>query len=168
MISQTALRSGYHTANMVTQITSGQFESCDVSWHYTQPNAIPDANPDTTTALSNLATATGANRATVAALTKSLAEMNAVTKAEAEELRRMIHSGHIDPFSAQTQHGSATVARGNGRQRCVKLLPLPHPPVRSRTDARINPSAQRATQLRSVLARVYTVSIQNQITTTVP
>jgi hypothetical protein len=51
---------------------------------------------------------------------------------------------------------------------CVKLLPLPQPPVRPRTDARTNPSAQRATQLRRVLARVYAVSIQNQITTTVP
>jgi hypothetical protein len=50
----------------------------------------------------------------------------------------------------------------------VKLLPLPQPPVRARTDTRTNPSAQRATQLRSVLARVYAVSIQNQITTTVP
>jgi hypothetical protein len=50
----------------------------------------------------------------------------------------------------------------------VKLLPLPQPPVRARTDARTNPSAQRATQLRSVLARVYAVSIQNQITNTVP
>jgi hypothetical protein len=50
----------------------------------------------------------------------------------------------------------------------VKLLPLPQPPVRARSDARTNPSAQRATQLRSVLARVYAVSIQNQITTTVP
>jgi hypothetical protein len=50
----------------------------------------------------------------------------------------------------------------------VKLLPLPQPPVRARTDARTNPSAQRATELRSVLARVYSVSIQNQITTTVP
>jgi hypothetical protein len=50
----------------------------------------------------------------------------------------------------------------------VKLLPLPHPPVRARTDARTNPSAQRATQLRSVLVRVYAVSRQNQITTTVP
>jgi hypothetical protein len=49
-----------------------------------------------------------------------------------------------------------------------KLLPLPQPPVRARTDAWTNPSAQRATQLRSVLARVYAVSIQNQITTTVP
>jgi hypothetical protein len=50
----------------------------------------------------------------------------------------------------------------------VKLLPLPQPPVRARTDTRTNPSAQRATQLRSVLAHVYAVSIQNQITTTVP
>jgi hypothetical protein len=49
-----------------------------------------------------------------------------------------------------------------------KLLPLPQPPVRARTDARTNPSAQRATQLMRVLARVYAVSIQNQITTTVP
>jgi hypothetical protein len=48
-------------------------------------------------------------------------------------------------------------------QSSVKLLPLPlpQPPVRARTDARTNPSAQRATQLRSVLARVYAVSIQN-------
>jgi hypothetical protein len=51
---------------------------------------------------------------------------------------------------------------------CDKLLPLPQPPVRARTDARTNPRAQRATQLRSVLARVYAVSIQNHITTTVP
>jgi hypothetical protein len=50
----------------------------------------------------------------------------------------------------------------------VKLLTLPHPPMRARMDARTNPSAQRATQLRSVLSRVYAVSIQNQITTTVP
>jgi hypothetical protein len=49
----------------------------------------------------------------------------------------------------------------------VKLLPLPQPPMRARTDARTNPSTQRATQLRRVLARVYAVSIQNQITTTV-
>jgi hypothetical protein len=36
----------------------------------------------------------------------------------------------------------------------VKLIPLPQLPVRARTDARTNSSAQRATQLRSVLARV--------------
>jgi hypothetical protein len=58
---------------------------------------------------------------------------------------------------------SSQVMRG-----CVKLLPLPQPPVRARTESRTNPGAQRATQLMSVLARVYAVSIQNQITTTVP
>jgi hypothetical protein len=51
---------------------------------------------------------------------------------------------------------------------CVKLLPLPQPPLRDRTDTRTNPSAQRATQLRSVLARMYAVARQNQINTTVP
>jgi hypothetical protein len=39
-----------------------------------------------------------------------------------------------------------------------KLLPLPQPPVRARMDARTNPSAQRATQLGSVLACVCTMS----------
>jgi hypothetical protein len=53
-------------------------------------------------------------------------------------------------------------------QGCVKLLPLPQPSLRTRTDAHTNPSSQRATQLRSVLARVYAVSRQNQITTAVP
>jgi hypothetical protein len=61
------------------------------------------------------------------------------------------------------QANSLQVLRG-----CVKLLPLPQPPLRARTDTRINPSAQRSTQLRSVLARVYAVARQNQITTTVP
>jgi hypothetical protein len=61
------------------------------------------------------------------------------------------------------QANSLQVLRG-----CVKLLPLPQPSLRARTDARTNPSAQRATQLRSVLARVYAVSRQNQITTNVP
>jgi hypothetical protein len=51
---------------------------------------------------------------------------------------------------------------------CVKLLPLPQPLFRARMDARTNPIAQRATQLRSVLARVYAVSIQNQININVP
>jgi hypothetical protein len=61
------------------------------------------------------------------------------------------------------QANSLQVLRG-----CVKLLPLPQPSLRARTDEWTNPSAQRATQLRSVIARVYAVSIQNQITTTVP
>jgi hypothetical protein len=61
------------------------------------------------------------------------------------------------------QANSLQVLRG-----CVKLLPLPQPPLRARADARTNPNAQRATQLRSVLSRVYAVSRKNQITTTVP
>jgi hypothetical protein len=61
------------------------------------------------------------------------------------------------------ESNSLQVLRG-----CVRLLPLLQPPLCSHTDARTNPSAQRATQLRSVLARVYAVARQNQITTTVP
>jgi hypothetical protein len=64
-------------------------------------------------------------------------------------------SSHHDNFMTNASDG-------------VQLLPLPQPPLRARTDARTNPSAQRAIQLRSVLARVYAVSRQNQITTTVP
>jgi hypothetical protein len=65
-----------------------------------------------------------------------------------------------------TQHGIALnggfgilagvdieIGRGT-REALVKLLPLPQPSLRARTNARTNPSAQRATQLRSVLARV--------------
>jgi hypothetical protein len=61
------------------------------------------------------------------------------------------------------QSNSLQVLRG-----CVKLLPLPQPQLRARMDSRTNPSAQRATQLRSVLARVYSVSKQNLNTNTVP
>jgi hypothetical protein len=61
------------------------------------------------------------------------------------------------------QANSPQVLRG-----CVKLLPLPQHQLRARTYAQTNPSAQRATQLRSVLACVYAISRQNQITTTVP
>jgi hypothetical protein len=70
-----------------------------------------------TTVLANLTTATGADRATVALLTKSLAELTAVTKAQAEELRRLIQSGHLAHLQTPTQHSTTTVVRGNGRQR---------------------------------------------------
>jgi hypothetical protein len=59
------------------------------------------------------------------------------------------------------QASSLQVLRG-----CVKLLPQPH--LRTRTYAHTYPSAQRATQLKSVLARVYSVSRQNLHSTTVP
>jgi hypothetical protein len=61
------------------------------------------------------------------------------------------------------QANSLQVLRG-----CVKILPFPQPRLRARTYAETNPSTQRATQLRSVLARVCSVSSQNLNTTTVP
>jgi hypothetical protein len=50
------------------------------------------------------------------------------------------------------QANSLQILRG-----CVKLLPLPQPHLRAHTYAQTNSSAQRATQLRSVIARVYSV-----------
>jgi hypothetical protein len=117
MISQTALRSGYHTENMATEIPSGPFEASAVARHYHQTPVTPTAPTELTAVLANLATAMGADRATVAALTKSLAELTAVTKAQAEELRRLIPSGHIAPVQAPAHHSSTPVLRGNGRQR---------------------------------------------------
>jgi hypothetical protein len=80
MISQTALRSGYQTANMVTQVTEGQFQTCDVKRFYAQPNYMEETTPSMTKALANLAKATGADRATIAAFTKNLADLTALTK----------------------------------------------------------------------------------------
>jgi trehalose utilization protein len=51
---------------------------------------------------------------------------------------------------------------------CVKLLPIPQPHLRTHTDTPTYTSAQRANHLKSVLAHVYSVSIQNLNTTTVP
>jgi hypothetical protein len=61
------------------------------------------------------------------------------------------------------QANSLQVLRGS-----VKLRPLPQTQLRARTYAETNPSAQRATQLRSVLARVCSVSRQNLNTTMFP
>jgi hypothetical protein len=102
---------------MATEIPSGPFEASDVARHYHQTPVTPTAKTEITAVLTNLATAMGAIRATVAALTKSLAELTAVTKAQAEELRRLIQSGHIAPVQAPAQHSSTTAIRGNGRQR---------------------------------------------------
>jgi hypothetical protein len=61
------------------------------------------------------------------------------------------------------QANSVQVLRG-----CIKLRPLPQPQLRARTYAEKNTSTRGATQLRSVLARVCSVSRQNLNTTTVP
>jgi hypothetical protein len=67
------------------------------------------------------------------------------------------HTKHHSAQHHKDTHGlilheanSLQVLRG-----CVKLLPLQQPQLRARTDARTNQNAQRATQLRSVLACVY-------------
>jgi hypothetical protein len=51
---------------------------------------------------------------------------------------------------------------------CVKICPLPQPQLHARTYAETNPSAQGATQLQSMLARVCSVLRQDLNTTTVP
>jgi hypothetical protein len=60
------------------------------------------------------------------------------------------------------------VPREKGIHLTVKLRPRPQPQLRARTYAETKPSARGATQLRSVLARVCSVSRQNLNTTTVP
>jgi hypothetical protein len=79
-----------------------------------------------------------------------------------------MESSHTAQLNIPHLNAAASLAHVFPGMANDKLLPLPQPPVRACTDARTNPSAQRATQLRRVLVRVYTVSIQNQITTTVP
>jgi hypothetical protein len=61
------------------------------------------------------------------------------------------------------QANSLQVLRG-----CVKLLPLPQPHLHTRSYTQTYSSAQRATQLKSVMVRVYSVSRQNLNTNTVP
>jgi hypothetical protein len=51
---------------------------------------------------------------------------------------------------------------------CVKLIPLLQPHLLTRIYAHTCPSTKRATHLKSVLARVYSISIQNLNTTTLP
>jgi hypothetical protein len=61
------------------------------------------------------------------------------------------------------QANSLQVLRG-----CVKLLPLPQPHLPTRTYTQTYPSAQRATQLKSVLGHMYSVTRQNLNTTNFP
>jgi hypothetical protein len=63
--------------------------------------------------------------------------------------------------SQSTQHHTHEIA-------CVKLRPLRQPHLRARIYAETNPSAQRATQLRSVFVHMCYVSRQNLNTKTVP
>jgi hypothetical protein len=85
------------------------------------------------------------------------------------------HTKHNSAQHHKDMHG-LILYQSNSLQvlrRCVKLLPLPlpQPHLRTRTYAHTNQSTQRATQLIGVMARAYSVSIQNLntvSTTTVP
>jgi hypothetical protein len=64
-----------------------------------------------------------------------------------------------NPAQTENNYTDTThVLHQDRNEDAVKLLPLPQPQLRARTYAQTNPSAQRATQLRSVLARMYSVS----------
>jgi hypothetical protein len=55
-------------------------------FYHSAPMVNEDQGPNIATALANLATVTGSDRATVAALTKALAELTAFTQSQAAEL----------------------------------------------------------------------------------
>jgi hypothetical protein len=88
LVSETALHPGYHTANMVVKTPVGpppRFGSIADFYHMVSlANDGPGSN--IATAMANLATTTGSGRATVAALTKALAELTAFTQSQAAEL----------------------------------------------------------------------------------
>jgi hypothetical protein len=72
--------------------------------------------------------------------------------------------------SPSVRHTSSRLRTPRSLQLDVKLRPLPQPHLRTRTYAQTSIRTQRATQLRGVLARAYSVSIQSLntfITTTV-
>jgi hypothetical protein len=83
-------------------------------------------------------------------------------------LLHAVKKGHLATWSGLTVEGINTHLNLTTATAIVKLRPLPQPQLCARTYAETNPSAQRATQLRSVLARMCSVSRQNLNTTTVP
>jgi hypothetical protein len=86
LVSQTALRSGYHTVNMVVQAPVDQLpiSSNFADFYHNAPMANADQCPNIATALTKFATvtatATGSDRTPVVALTKALSELTAFTQ----------------------------------------------------------------------------------------
>jgi hypothetical protein len=79
-------------------------------------NKVHRAGPNIYTSLANLATATGSDCATVAALTKTLAELTAFTQSQAAELLRLVGVDTLAGIAHQTNvgQGTITLVRGNG------------------------------------------------------
>jgi hypothetical protein len=119
LVSQTALRSGYHMVNMVvpTPVGPPPRSSNIADFYHSAPLVNEDPGPNIATTLANLATVTGSNRATVAALNKALAGLTAFTQSQAVELRRLARVDTLAGIAPPTQvgKGTATVMRGNGR-----------------------------------------------------
>jgi hypothetical protein len=78
--------------------------------------------------------------------------------------------GYTDGLMVSAKTSSIPVLHVSILAKAIRLLNYSHSrnPSCARTDAQTNPNAQRATQLRSVLARVYSVSRQNLNTNNVP
>jgi hypothetical protein len=86
------------------------------------------------------------------------------------QVNTVIHplTGKVMEYAALMKDPRLRPFRTRGFCQTTPTPASPRARPHGRTDAQTNPSAQRATQLRIVLARVYAVSRQNQITTTVP
>jgi hypothetical protein len=117
--SQTALRSVYHAANMVVPPPVGTppgYSKIDEFYHR-PPFTNEDTYPNIAMALAPLVTATGSERATVAALTKALAELTAFTESQSAELRRLAGLDTLAGITPTTHvgQGTADVVCGNGR-----------------------------------------------------
>jgi hypothetical protein len=86
--------------------------------------------------------------------------------------RESIGDYHISSFSTTSQDMRGLILHEANilqvLRECGKLLPLPQSHLHTRTYTQTYPSTQRATHLKSVLARVYSVSIQNLNNSTVP
>jgi hypothetical protein len=88
-------------------------------FYHSSPMANEEQGPNTATALSNLATIIGSDRATEAVLTNALFESTAFTQIQAAELRRLVGADTL-ASSAPPIHvvkGTSTVVHGNGRDR---------------------------------------------------
>jgi hypothetical protein len=109
---------GYHVANMVVHAPVGQLpRSSNVADFYgSAPMANEEQGPYITTSLSNLATATGSDRATVVAPTNALAELTVFTQSQSAELRCLAGTDTLAGIAPPTHvlQGTATVVRGNG------------------------------------------------------
>jgi hypothetical protein len=121
LVSQIALRSGYHVANMVLPTPVGPPpRSINIAESYhSAPLANEDPGPNITMSLVNLFTDTGSERTNVAAVYKALPELTDFIHIQAAELRRLSGMYTFACIAPQTHVGqvTTTVVCENGRTR---------------------------------------------------